>query len=488
MNDSSVASRILGRTAPHCRFSLSVVINTIGAAERLRDCLGSLRRLDADAFEVVVVVRPSSLATRTLLDAQPTDVRVVECPIANVSASRNLGWRAATGDLVAFIDDGAVALPGWLRFLREPFADERVGAAGGFVLDHTGTKFQSQFLTIDPLCNPAQLSAGEYDGPLITDKPISAAGPRFKYLAGTNMIYRRAALRLTGGFDEAMTCSEDAETCLRLYADGWRLAHVPNAQVVHRYAANQEMGADDAPRMLFDTVSSFTYFKFCHGRRFHPTGTVLESIRNFIQQTQCRVDRMFAAGRIDKAQLDRLRSEIDAGVRNGTRRALSRSPIRATLTSALAVEQGIRPFSIIRPAGGRRLRLCLVSRELPPRQAGGIGVWVWCLARRIADLGHDVTVIAETETGSPPTMEFIEGCWVHRSPTLPRFGRRNPDLSGHIWWTRDNNYRVFDTVARAEAADHFDVVLAPLWEAQGWPASGDDKASLQCPCTRRFEP
>lgn len=445
---------------------VSVVVNTMGRPHTLRDCLSSLRRLSGIIFEVVVVVGPNSSSTQTMIETDFPDVRVIHCPLANLAISRNLGWRAAGADFVAFIDDDAVAFPTWLESLSEAFLDERVGAAGGFVRDHTGAKFQWQILTIDPLCNPAQLTAAEYAGPLVTNAPIFKEEPRFKYLAGTNMMYRRAALELVGGFDEVLAYgADDAELCLRLYARGWHLAHVPLAQVLHHYAPSHQRTPDRVPRTLFDTVRSFTYFKFCHGRRFFTTAKVIESVQHYAQQTRSWVTWMHSVGQIDAPHMDRLLSDVDAGVRDGTRRSLCPRSVPASVTRAVAVERSFRPFAILRPAHGARLRLCFVSRDLPPGPAGGIGVWVWCLARQMAHLGHDVTVV--TETSAHPTIEFIDGCWVHRKPYLRQFERHNPDLSGQNEWVRDNNYRAFDMVSQAETPARFDVVLAPLWEAQG---------------------
>src|SRR5690349_16135820 len=43
----------------------------------------------------------------------------------------------------------------------------------------------------------------------------------------------------------------------------------------------------------------------------------------------------------------------------------------------------------------RPLRICLVSRELAPFQAGGIGTYVELMARALADAGHDVHLLSQ---------------------------------------------------------------------------------------------
>src|SRR4051812_20183730 len=47
-----------------------------------------------------------------------------------LSGSRNTGIAAASGDVIAFIDEDAVAAPTWLERLSEAYNDERVLGVG----------------------------------------------------------------------------------------------------------------------------------------------------------------------------------------------------------------------------------------------------------------------------------------------------------------------------------------------------------------------
>ncbi|MCD5401861.1 glycosyltransferase [candidate division NPL-UPA2 bacterium] len=51
--------------------------------------------------------------------------------VPGLSETRNVGIRAAEGDIVAFIDDDAVAEPDWLENLVRPFEVPEVVAVGG---------------------------------------------------------------------------------------------------------------------------------------------------------------------------------------------------------------------------------------------------------------------------------------------------------------------------------------------------------------------
>lgn len=61
------------------------------------------------------------------------------------------------------------------------------------------------------------------------------------------------------------------------------------------------------------------------------------------------------------------------------------------------------------------MNICYVSRELPPaKRCGGIGVYVWEMARKLAALGHRVTVISASDDTRLEEESFLEGVRVIR--------------------------------------------------------------------------
>ena len=105
--------------------TVSVVINTFNRADVLPRALESLEWIAySPGFEVVVVDGPSTDTTSEILDHWSPRLKVGTCPLANLSMSRNIGIAMASGDIVAFMDDDAVAEPEWLHQLAQPFADD----------------------------------------------------------------------------------------------------------------------------------------------------------------------------------------------------------------------------------------------------------------------------------------------------------------------------------------------------------------------------
>lgn len=118
--------------------AVSVVVVSRGRPGDLLCCLGALAQQTHPRFEVVVVADPAGLAAvgRSGLAGR---LKTVGFDRPNISEARNLGIAASAGAVVAFIDDDAVAEPGWLKALALPFADPEVAAAGGYVRGATAS-------------------------------------------------------------------------------------------------------------------------------------------------------------------------------------------------------------------------------------------------------------------------------------------------------------------------------------------------------------
>ncbi|WP_250037504.1 glycosyltransferase family 2 protein [Paractinoplanes maris] len=176
----------------------SVVVPTLG-----RPSLGTL--LDAIApgvakhgFELLIVDdRPEP---HEPLDVEAT---VLPGPARGPAAARNVGWRAAKHDWVAFLDDDVLPDDDWADRLAGDLAaaDDRVGGVQGVLrvplpADRRPTDWE-------------RVTAGLADGAWIT----------------ADMAYRRDALERCGGFDERLPRAfrEDAELAHRVRRAGWTL-------------------------------------------------------------------------------------------------------------------------------------------------------------------------------------------------------------------------------------------------------------------------
>src|SRR5262249_6062519 len=72
-------------------------------ASTIEDNLESLTRLNYPDYEVIVVNDGSKDATPAIAARYP-QFKLISVPNGGLSAARNLGWRAATGEIIAYTD------------------------------------------------------------------------------------------------------------------------------------------------------------------------------------------------------------------------------------------------------------------------------------------------------------------------------------------------------------------------------------------------
>src|SRR5439155_5962763 len=94
------------------RQPLTVVIATRNRPELLKRCLEIILADARDGDEVVVVDSASS-TDETARVAASYGVRYLRLDVPGVSRARNAGWRSASNELVAFVDDDVRVHPGW---------------------------------------------------------------------------------------------------------------------------------------------------------------------------------------------------------------------------------------------------------------------------------------------------------------------------------------------------------------------------------------
>jgi histidinol-phosphate phosphatase family protein len=187
--------------------SVDVVVPTIGRPS-LATLLATLATCDGPLPDHVIVVDDRRELTRPLLaDGVParlaSRVSVLRGRAAGPAAARNVGWRASSADLIAFVDDDVVPDGDWLARLADDIAAMSDDVAG------------SQGRLRVPL--PADRRP--------TDWERNVAGLESAQWATADMVYRRATLGAVGGFDERFPRAyrEDADLALRVLATGARL-------------------------------------------------------------------------------------------------------------------------------------------------------------------------------------------------------------------------------------------------------------------------
>ena len=201
--------------------SVSVVVCAYNAADTLDDCLVSLGRLNYPRYEVIVVNDGSRDATGEIARRYP--VRVIDVPNGGLSAARNIGLAAATGEIVAYTDADVRVDPDWLAYLVQPFLTSDVVGSGGPNVVPPDDPFVAQCVARAP------------GGPthVLLDDRIA------EHVPGCNMAFRRDALLAINGFNPVyLRAGDDVDVCWRLQARKQRIGFAPSALVWHHHRAS----------------------------------------------------------------------------------------------------------------------------------------------------------------------------------------------------------------------------------------------------------
>jgi glycosyltransferase involved in cell wall biosynthesis len=114
---------------------VSVIICTY-AEGRWKDLLGAISSVQQQTLsprEIIIVVDHSPGLLQQVRE-QVTGVIVIEnIEARGLRGARNCGIAVAQSEIIAFLDDDAVAAPDWLAFLCEGYADTQVLGSGGKV-------------------------------------------------------------------------------------------------------------------------------------------------------------------------------------------------------------------------------------------------------------------------------------------------------------------------------------------------------------------
>jgi glycosyltransferase involved in cell wall biosynthesis len=219
--------------------TVSVVVCAYNGDQLIEKCLTSLNETHYPKLEIIVCDDGST--DRTLEIAKRFPFQILELPRMGLSAARNAGIAASTGDIVAFLDADAMCHPEWPFHLALSLEQPNVVATGGPNLPVPDTDFVERAVAASP------------GGPV----EVLVADDRAEHVPGCNMAFRREALEAIGGFDPVYTAAgDDVDVCWKILDRGYEIGFSPGAQVFHhrrdsvRRYLKQQKGYGKAEKML----------------------------------------------------------------------------------------------------------------------------------------------------------------------------------------------------------------------------------------------
>jgi GT2 family glycosyltransferase len=200
---------------------ISVIVCSYNGSRTIRECLDGLMRLQYPDSEVIVVNDGSTDLTGRIAAEYP--FRLIETENRGLSSARNTGAEAATGEIVAYIDDDAYPDPHWLQYLAAGFESGEYAAVGGPNIPPPGDELVASAVASAP-GGPVHV--------LISDSEA-------EHIPGCNMAFRRSALLEVGGFDPVFSVAgDDVDICWRFREHGLKLGFSPGAVVFHHRRAS----------------------------------------------------------------------------------------------------------------------------------------------------------------------------------------------------------------------------------------------------------
>jgi glycosyltransferase involved in cell wall biosynthesis len=196
--------------------SVVVCVYTEDRWEDILAAVASVRAQSRPARETLLVVDHNEILLERLAKEykEVEEVRVLaNAGPRGLSAGRNTGISASHGEIIAFLDDDAVAERDWLRHFAEGYEDPRVMAVGGRTMPIWASGRR-----------PAWFPE-EFDWVVgCTYKGLPPGRVRVRNVLGGNASFRRTAFDAAGGFatgigrdgDKRPLGGEETELCIRL--------------------------------------------------------------------------------------------------------------------------------------------------------------------------------------------------------------------------------------------------------------------------------
>ena len=215
------------------RVSVVACTHAIDRYPHLRETVESVLANGYGDREVVVVSDGSEAVYDRAREefGDRDDVRVhLQEPNQGLLAARNAGAAVADGDVVAFIDDDAVADADWITELVGAYEDHDAIAAGG--------RMTPEWVAGKPAFLPAEF----YWLVGVTHRGFADGEGEVRNTFGSNISFRRDVFLDLGGFDPAIGGRRgdanlqggETELCARMRVEyGRGVYYVPDAEVAH---------------------------------------------------------------------------------------------------------------------------------------------------------------------------------------------------------------------------------------------------------------
>jgi len=203
------------------KLRFSIIIPTYNRKTLLEKCLGALSAQLKDHRECEVIVVDDSGAKLQQAGDSLLNVRYLTLDHrGGPSAARNLGISNSKGEIILFLDDDTLPLPGWFAATEKAWQawPDSDGIGGYIASDEKGNIYSKVEADLFNWLSRESMYGG-----------------RCVYICTCNAGYKKTSLGMIGGFDESFKyiCGEDRDINIRLFNKNGILRVDKNIAVYH---------------------------------------------------------------------------------------------------------------------------------------------------------------------------------------------------------------------------------------------------------------
>jgi glycogen(starch) synthase len=353
--------------------------------------------------EVIIVLGPDQSESLSALKSisSPFPMKIYQSDKRNLCWSRNIGLKFSQYEIVAFIDDDAVPEPNWLKNLKSPFSDPKIGLVGGWTRFQGSLKFQHQNQVVTESFRVRPLAENEKPGKHEFLSPL-----------GANFAIRRSVGIHLNGFDNYLEWwGDEADFAIRMTKSEFLSVFEPSA-VVHHFQASSEFRKSVPGAVNVRTPwKSRSYLMARHSNSIKYLGTVIESDFEISRQSLewARINNA-----LGKSDFNRLIQDIRDGIREGSKSGVKG---RRLIHSGLdQIDGNLIPEHESTPRLKKEkysgLAPLFVYREEPGITAGGITNWITEMCRAFGEKGVPSVYVCQQGNLKETSVRYKDGYWI----------------------------------------------------------------------------
>jgi GT2 family glycosyltransferase len=261
---------------------LSIIIVNWNTRDLLSQCLESVyATISGLDFELWVVDNASTDGSLLMLRQHFPGVQVIaNSDNLGFACANNQALRLCQGEYALLLNSDAFLLPNAAQSLVAALqADPRAGIAGARLRYPDGRAQKSHARLPALSCELGSLLGLDRSLPrkLHLEREQRLPARATGVVSGACMLLRRTLWEQIGLFDENFFMfSEEVDLCKRAHQAGWRVLHVPSAQVIHIAAGSS---GQTSRRVLHLYRAKLQYFEKHHGLRL--SRVLFHSMRAF---------------------------------------------------------------------------------------------------------------------------------------------------------------------------------------------------------------